>query len=106
MCDRLAAKIRTYLSILGALLLAVQTLGAEELRLGGPGGWSEWKLPGDAVDVADGVLKPAFVHQNIDAVQNAALFGGGIRAAGTALNLAARLMETTEMWKRPGRARR
>ncbi|MCY3665310.1 MAG: hypothetical protein OXH81_06610, partial [Gemmatimonadetes bacterium] len=61
MCDHLAAKIRTYLSILGALLLAVQALKAEELRLGGPGGWSEWTLPGDAVDVADGVLKPAFV---------------------------------------------
>ena len=93
MCDRLAAKIRTYLSILGALLLAVQALEAEELRLGGPGGWSEWTLPGDAVDVADGVLKPAFVRQNIDAVQNAATFGGGIRDAGTALNRAALLID-------------
>ena len=93
MCDRLATKIRTYLSIPGALLLAAQALGAEELRLGGPGGWSEWTLPGDAVDVADGVLKPAFVRQNIDAVQNAATFGGGIRAAGTALNRAPLLID-------------
>ena len=82
-----------YLSILGASLLVVQALGTEELRLGGPGGWSAWKLPGDAVAIADGVLKPAFVRQNIDAVQNAALFGGGIRAAGTALNRAARLID-------------
>ena len=93
MCDRLATKIRLYLLVLGALLLAVQALGAEELRLGGPGGWSEWTLPGDAVDVADGVLKPAFVRQNIDAVQNAATFGGGIRAAGTALNRAPLLID-------------
>ncbi len=92
MCDRLATKIRTYLS-LGTLLLAVQAPRAEELRLGGPGGWSEWTLPGDAVDVADGALKPAFVRQNIDAVQNAATFGGGIRAAGTALNRAALLID-------------
>ena len=83
-----------YLSILGALLLAIQmALGAEELRLGGPGGWSAWTLPGDAVDIAGGVLKPAFVRQNIDAVQNAATFGGGIRAAGTALDRAARLID-------------
>ncbi|MCE2450380.1 MAG: discoidin domain-containing protein [Candidatus Latescibacteria bacterium] len=81
------------MSILGALLLAAQALEAEELRLGGPGGWSEWTLPGDAVDVADGVLKPAFVRQNIDAVQNAATFGGGIRDAGTALNRAALLID-------------
>ena len=82
-----------YLSALGALLLVAQVLGAEELRLGGLGGWSEWTLPGDAVDVADGVLKPAFVRQNIDAVQNAATFGGGIRAAGTALNRTALLID-------------
>jgi len=93
MCNRLATKIRLYLSMLGVLLLTVQALGAEELRLGGPGGWSEWTLPGDAVDVADGVLKPAFVRQNIDAVQNAATFGGGIRAAGTALNRASLLID-------------
>ena len=93
MCDRLAAKIRLYLLALGALLLVAQALKAEELRLGGPGGWSEWTLPGDAVDVADGVLKPAFVRQNIDAVQNAATFGGGIRAAGTALNRAPLLID-------------
>ena len=93
MCNRLAEKIRPYLSILGALLLVAQALGAEELRLGGPDGWSEWKLPGDAVDIADGVLKPAFVRQNTDAVQNVALFGGGIRGAGTALDLAARLID-------------
>ncbi|MCY3790363.1 MAG: discoidin domain-containing protein, partial [Gemmatimonadetes bacterium] len=93
MCNRLAAKIRTYLSILGALLLAVQAPGAEELRLGGLGGWSAWTLPGDAVDVADGVLKPVFVRQNIDAVQNAATFGGGIRAAGTALGRAPLLID-------------
>ena len=81
------------MSILGALLLAVQAPEAEELHLGGPGGWSEWTLPGDAVDVADGVLKPAFVRQNIDAVQNAATFGGGIRDAGTALNRAPLLID-------------
>ena len=74
-------------------MLVAQALGAEELRLGGPDGWSEWKLPGNAVDIADGVLKPAFVRQNIDAVQNAAAFDGGIRDAGTALNLAARLID-------------
>ncbi|MDE2740280.1 MAG: hypothetical protein OXI58_01720 [Gemmatimonadota bacterium] len=93
MCDRLATKIRLYLLVLGVLLLAVQALKAEELRLGGPGGWSDWTLPGDAVGVADGVLKPAFVRQNIDAVQNAATFGGGIRAAGTALNRAPLLID-------------
>ena len=93
MCDRLAEKIHPYLSILGASLLVAQALGAEELRLGGPDGWSEWKLPGNAVDITDGVLKPAFMRQNIDAVQNAAAFDGGIRDAGTALNLAARLID-------------
>ena len=39
------------------------------------------------------MLKPAFVRQNIDAVQNAATFGGGIRAAGTALNRASLLID-------------
>ena len=75
-----------HLSVLGALLLAVQVLDAEELRIGGPGSWSEWKLPSGAVDIGDSGLRPAFVRRDIDAVQNAAAFGGGIRAAGTALS--------------------
>ncbi|MEE2874865.1 MAG: hypothetical protein VX893_18370 [Candidatus Latescibacterota bacterium] len=77
--------------LLSALILAVPLPG-DQLRITSSSDWREWQLPGDAVDVDGGTLKPSFVRRDIDAVTNARDFQeGGIRKVGSnpseALNL-------------------
>ncbi|HIL11764.1 MAG TPA: hypothetical protein EYG11_24010 [Candidatus Latescibacteria bacterium] len=76
---------------LSTLILAVPLAG-DQLRITSSSDWREWQLPGDAVDVDDGTLKPSFVRRDINAVTNARDFQkGGIRKVGSnpsdALNL-------------------
>ena len=55
--------------------------------------WNEWRLPGDAVEVSRGILKPAFVRRDIDAVADAPDFGGGIRDVGSNTRDARKLID-------------
>ena len=78
-------------ALCSALLLAA-SLSADQLRIASSNDWREWQLPGDAVEIARGTLKPSFVHRDINAVANALNFAsGGIRKVGSnprdALNL-------------------
>ena len=56
--------------------------------------WQEWKYPVGAVELqATGRIQPAPVRKNIDAVRNAAHFGGGIRSVGSNARDAGRIMD-------------
>ena len=68
--------------ILISLLLA-DAAQAELLRIDSAVEWQAWTLPGDAVEIEADALLPRRVRRNTDAVLDAELFGGGIRAAGT-----------------------
>ena len=69
--------------LVGTLLLATPLAG-DQLRIATSNDWRQWQLPGDAVEVVRGTLKPSFVRRNINAVANAFDFAsGGIRKVGS-----------------------
>ena len=69
--------------LVSALLLATPLAG-DQLRIATSNDWRQWQLPGDALEVARGTLKPSFVRRNINAVANAFDFpSGGIRKVGS-----------------------
>ena len=71
-------------AILVSALLLATPLAGDQLRIATSNDWRQWQLPGDAVEVARGTLKPAFVRRNINAVANAFDFAsGGIRKVGS-----------------------
>lgn len=63
--------------------------------------WEDWTYPEGVVDITDGVIRPFFIRKSIDAVADAAQFGGGIRAAGSNLRQAARILdpELSRFWE-------
>ncbi|MFT5089309.1 MAG: hypothetical protein ACI8PG_003678 [Planctomycetota bacterium] len=65
------------------ILLFVSTLAAEQLRISSSQDWNAWSLPGDAVSIEGGQLQPGFVRRDINAVEDALLFDGGIRDVGS-----------------------
>ena len=70
--------------LLASLFLAVPLpSSAEELRITSDSDWRQWELRGDATELSGGVIGPSFVRRDIDAVDNATDFGGGIRDVGT-----------------------
>ena len=71
-------------AILVSVLLLATPLAGDQLRIATSNDWRQWQLPGDAVEVARGTLKPSFVRRNINAVANALDFAsGGIRKVGS-----------------------
>jgi len=79
---------------LSLALWAAQTPAlAEELRIASQRDWEAWSLPGDALRVEGGRMAPTLVRRGVDAVADAAAFGGGIRGAGTDLANAGRLID-------------
>ena len=71
-------------AILISTLLVATPLAGDQLRIATSNDWCQWQLPGDAVEVARGALKPSFVRRNINAVANALDFAsGGIRKVGS-----------------------
>ena len=55
---------------------------ADEIRFASRRDWQAWPLPGTVELTPQGALKPVAVRRDINAVLNAAAFGGGIRRAG------------------------
>jgi len=71
------------LLVLYSLTLSNYALG-EEIRFDTAIQWNQWKLPNGIVEVTDdGYLRLLAVGRDIDAVNNARSFGGGIHAAGS-----------------------
>lgn len=63
--------------------LSWANLQGDELRITTPKDWARWNISEDVFHITGDSIKPHFMRRDIDAVQNAALFGGGIRSAGT-----------------------
>lgn len=72
----------TVITLLVFCLTSVSVQG-DELHIATPEDWSQWNVAGDLFDMAGGRIQPRFVRRDIDAVENAELFSGGIRGAGT-----------------------
>jgi len=84
--------------LLSGLLWAAASLplaaGAEQLSFDTAQDWGRWQLPLGAVQVTpEGIVSPVLVRKNIDAVTDAAAFGGGIRKAGSNEREAALVMD-------------
>ena len=77
---RYLASILLFIGLLFAIPIAS---AAEELRITSDSDWRQWELRGDATELSGGVIGPSFVCRDIDAVDNATDFGGGIRDVGT-----------------------
>ena len=72
------------LVVLAGLLVPGQGLRAQQVRFDTAREWGEWNLPLGAVEVTpQGAIQPIRVRKNVNAVANAAAFGGGIRTAGS-----------------------
>ena len=78
----------------GAVLWLAGALTAEQVRFDAAKQWRTWHLPLGIVELdAAGVIRPVEIRKNPDPVQNAAAFGGGIRAAGSNRRDAALVMD-------------
>ena len=84
--------VRTVLSGGCVLLGQAALLAAEELRFDTQ--WRDWSLPLGIIELdATGAIRPVEVRKNIDPVRNAAVFGGGIHAAGSNAAAAVRAID-------------
>ncbi|NKB65980.1 MAG: hypothetical protein GKR89_02855 [Candidatus Latescibacteria bacterium] len=73
-------KIRTGLLVWCTLVYGAR---ADELRFDRVDEWLGWSIPSSLFIDAEGTLRPVFIRQNINAIENAQLFGGGLRDAGS-----------------------
>ena len=68
--------------------------GADQLTFDTAQDWNRWQLPLGAVQVtAEGTVAPVMVRKNVEAVVDAAFFGGGIRKVGSNAADAALVMD-------------
>ncbi|MBT4496451.1 MAG: discoidin domain-containing protein [Gemmatimonadetes bacterium] len=84
--------IRVGLFAVGLGMLAGET-GADQLRVRTADDWRQWAVPGNAVKIEDRGVIPAFTRHDVDAVTNAAVFGGGLRGVGSRPSGAADLID-------------
>lgn len=75
------------------VVFSVSPTSADEMRFASRRDWQAWPLPGTVELTPQGVLKPVAVRRDINAVRNAAAFGGGIRRAGSNLRDAPLVMD-------------
>ncbi|MFT5376611.1 MAG: hypothetical protein ACI906_003449 [Candidatus Latescibacterota bacterium] len=66
---------------------------ADEIRFSTPRDWQAWSLPGTVALSPTGAISPVAARRDINAVANAATFGGGIRSAGSNAQQADRVMD-------------
>ena len=66
-------------------------IAADELTLGADADWMRWSRPGDAMSITQGRMQPTLIRRDIDAIADAAAFGGGILASGSNAASASRL---------------
>ena len=78
-----------FVSTAALALWCGSTLSAEQLRYDSARDWRQWELPLGAVDLtALGVIQPTRIERLTDAVRDLDAFDGGIRNAGSNLNMA------------------
>ena len=66
------------------LLVGLGTIGwGKEIRINTDRDWDAWSLPGNAMHIEGGSVRPTFIRRDINAVANAGTFGGGIRKVGS-----------------------
>tara|TARA_Y100000758_G_scaffold290207_1_gene243558 strand:- start:469 stop:897 length:429 start_codon:yes stop_codon:yes gene_type:complete len=71
------------------VLSGTQRVNAEQMRYNTARDWRQWELPLGAVDLsASGVIKPTRIERRTDPVRDLDTFDGGIRDAGSNLNIA------------------
>jgi len=70
------------------------TLEADQLLFDSAPDWQKWNLPLGAVELTpEGIIHPAQVHKNVNAILDAPRFGGGIRRAGSNQSTAGLVMD-------------
>ena len=80
------------LAVLG-LIVATQT-AAEQISFNTRSAWKEWRYPKGALDISSvGTISTMEVRKGINAMRNAAEFGGGIRAVGSSPRSAQLVMD-------------
>ena len=78
-----------YVSMAVLALCSGSILSADQIRYDSARDWRQWELPLGAVDLtALGVIQPTEIGKRTDAVRDLDAFDGGIRNAGSNLNLA------------------
>ncbi len=75
-------------------LFAAVHISAEQVSFDTRSAWQEWRYPKGAVDIDPlGTISAVDVRKNIDAMRDAARFGGGIRAVGSGAGTAELIMD-------------
>ncbi len=65
-----------------ALLLDGPSVDADQRRFDTPAQWQTWTWPAGTIEIAsEGGIRPQAIRRSSNAVQDAAVFGGGIRQA-------------------------
>lgn len=87
-------------------LVASLPLAAAELTVTNESDWQRWSRPGDAMMITDGTIGPTFVRSQLNAVNNALSFDGGVHRAGTSPTTAAALIDgdPSSAWSPTGSA--
>jgi hypothetical protein len=75
------------------LFLYCPFVNAKTLTVQTTADWNQWQRPGDAITIDASGISPALVRQNINAVADAADFGGGIRVVGSDTRNATNLVD-------------
>tara|TARA_B100001250_G_scaffold414560_1_gene453886 strand:- start:4930 stop:7251 length:2322 start_codon:yes stop_codon:yes gene_type:complete len=82
------------LKILFILFFLIDNSRSDEILFNSFQDWNKWTLPSGIITVStDGKIKPAFLRRHTNAIKNMTLFGGGIREAGTNIELAPTLLD-------------
>ncbi|MEE3233347.1 MAG: hypothetical protein VX294_04210 [Candidatus Latescibacterota bacterium] len=76
------------------IFLSVEYAGSDEITFNSAQDWRKWTLPKGIVKVTtDGRIRPTYLRRETNAIENMPLFGGGIHAAGTNIELASALFD-------------
>ncbi len=90
----LQAADRLLYLIIASCLLSGADVRAETIRFRSPSEWRTWDLPLGIVQLSPGgTIGTVAARRRIDAVTNAAAFGGGVRGAGSNEARAARVLD-------------
>ena len=81
-------------SLVALGLIAATQTAAEKISFDTRSAWQEWRYPKGAVDISPfGTISTMEVRKRINAMRNAAEFGGGIRAVGSGPRSAQSIMD-------------
>ena len=80
--------------LIAGLAAAIPQAQAERITFASRSTWQEWTVPTGAIAISPlGNISPIKIRKNIDAIADAADFGGGIQAVGSGANSAAQILD-------------